>query len=162
MVLKSELNFAGPITRIDYYSGAAYNNIPYYDFGLWLCHTNRTTLSATFAENYGGNTPVQVLNADPFRVNTTAANQWFGMNFNTPFTYNNADNLLIEVRWRNTASTPAISNKCWDSGQTRFLEAEIYEATVGTLDSKVNYLRVSHSNIDVMPASLGRVKATFE
>jgi len=162
LVLKSELNFNGPITRIDYYSAGANSNISYYTFGIWLCHTNLSTLTDTFANNYGGNTPVQVLSANPFTINTTAANQWFGMNFDNSFNYNNNDNLLIEIRWRNTASTPAVANKCWDTGQSRFLEAEIYEATTGTLDNRVNYLRISHSNVGVEPASLGRVKATFE
>lgn len=78
MILKNELNFAGPITKVEYQAEIAANNAQFYNFEMKLCHTPLNVLTTTFQTNYNGNTPVIVGTANPFAV-TVVANQWFGV-----------------------------------------------------------------------------------
>ncbi len=69
---------------------------PYNNVRLLLCHTNTNQLANDFAANYAGNTPVECFAADT--VVGAPANEWFTLP--ADFQYDNAKNLIVEIRWR--------------------------------------------------------------
>lgn len=101
-----------------------------------------------------------VATANPLTLNP-AAGQWFPINCTTPFNYNNSDNLIIEVRWRNSSTTAAVDVWGYDCGSDRLLVYKDYNAAEGTLSSKVTRFRISWDDTALRPASLSRVKASF-
>jgi hypothetical protein len=61
MWFQSELNEAGPVTKIEWQTWTqAGVGGKYQDCDILLCHTGFSALTATFALNYGGKTPVNV------------------------------------------------------------------------------------------------------
>jgi hypothetical protein len=60
--LQTEIGEAGKITKIEWqnYSGSAGNGGTFNQCDILLCHTSLSAVTATFANNYGGNTPVNV------------------------------------------------------------------------------------------------------
>ena len=94
------------------------NSGTFYGAKIYFCHTTRTSLSTTFADNYSGNTPVRVLSRSSLVLNWTE-NQWNQIGFDTPFSYNGRDNLLIEI--------------CWDSASGGLITATTDPATGQTL-----------------------------
>ncbi len=158
MVLKSELNFGAPITRVEYQSYDTYPAGNFYEFEMRLCHTPLSELTTNFNQNYGGNTPVLVARASPFTINGVK-DQWFGAKFTTPFEYNNRDNLIVELRWRNQQLTTKIEVWAYVAGSNRLLINKGYNPTEGQVSPKTDRLRISFGDVALAPTSLGRIKA---
>lgn len=160
LALQSELNFNGPVTRVDYQSYGTYAPGYFYEFEMKLCHTPLSELTTNFFNNYGGNTPVLVAAAHPFTINARA-DEWFGAACTTPFVYNNRDNLIVEVRWRNQELTTRIEVWAYVAGSNRLLIYKEYSATEGDLSTKTDRLRLTFSGGPVKATSLGRIKAVL-
>lgn len=160
LVLKSELNFNGPITRVEYQSYDTYAAGYFYEFEMKLCHTPLAGLTTNFNNNYGGNTPVLVATAHPFTINAKK-DEWFGVACATSFVYNNRDNLIVEVRWRNQVLTTKIEVWAYVAGSNRLLIYKDYNATEGQLSPKTDRLRITFSGAPVTATSLGRIKAVL-
>lgn len=160
MALQSELNFNGPITRVDYQSYGTYAPGYFYEFEMKLCHTPLAELTTNFNNNYGGNTPVLVATASPFTVNGKT-DEWFGAACTTSFVYNNRDNLIVEVRWRNQVLTTKIEVWAYTASSNRLLIHKEYNATEGQLSPKTDRLRITFSGVPVTATSLGRIKAVL-
>lgn len=158
MVLKSELNFAGPITRVDYESYGTYAAGYFYEFEMKLCHTPLSELTTNFSRNYDGNTPTLVAALHPYTINAKK-DEWFGVACTKSFVYNNRDNLIVEVRWRNQTLTTKIEVWGYVAGSNRLLIHKEYNATEGQLSPKTDRLRITFSGVPVAPTSLGNVKA---
>jgi hypothetical protein len=154
------LDCGGYVTRLDYKAGVTVKGAVFYKFEVYCCHTPLEGLTASFAANYGGNTPVLVLVANPYPA-WVRADQWFSVVFTQPFPYNNRDNLLVEVRWHNQICTPSLLNWAFDGGRNRMVEAEQYNGRTGTTTSYCNHLRVYFSGVGVAPASWGKIKAVL-
>lgn len=151
------MNFAGPITRVEYESYDTYAAGYFYEFEMKLCHTPLSALTTNFNTNYGGNTPTLVAALNPFTINA-GKDQWFGVACTTPFAYNNRDNLIVEVRWRNQTLTTKIEVWGYVAGSSRLLIHKEYNATEGQLSTKTDRLRITFSGVPVAPTSLGRIK----
>ncbi len=158
MVLKSELNFAGPITRVDYESYGTYAAGYFYEFEMKLCHTSLAELTTNFNNNYGGNTPTLVAALNPYTINASK-DEWFGVPCTTSFVYNNRDNLIVEVRWRNRTLTTKIEVWGYVASSNRLLIHKEYSATEGQLSTKTDRLRITFSGVPVTATSLGKVRA---
>jgi hypothetical protein len=115
---------------------------------------------ANFANNYGGNTPVEVYSKVSQTLNVTPYS-WFGFEFGTNFNYSRTQNLLVEVVWNGDSDghvynywAPTSANRC------------VYNTNGGTpvANKFVHYMRITiaPSNPAVAPTSLGRVKALFD
>jgi hypothetical protein len=100
LYLQNELNLSGEIVA---FGLAASDNQPaeFDNVRISLCHTGRTNLDSVFANNYDGNTPKLVFQADSLRFG--AADTWFC--FPCSFAYNNTANLLFELQWRGDAGS---------------------------------------------------------
>jgi hypothetical protein len=155
------LNFSGSITKIEWYAGRDATNAPFGKFEMRLCPTSLSQLTTTFQTNYGGHQPVLVKTADPL-VLTVRTNQWFAVPLATPFSYNNRDNLIVEVRWENAQRETSLYTWTDDRpGQTWCLRQSRYNPTTGTLYELIPVVRITYSANAVAPTSLGRVKAIY-
>ncbi len=160
MVPQNELNVAADVTRVEWQSWGTYSGANFHEFEARLCHTPRTEVTTNFNQNYGGNTPVLVASADPYVINTTP-DKWFGIDCSPAFPYNNQDSLIIEVRWRNQQLGVGVDVWSYVAGANVLLIAKDYNATEGTVGTKVNRFRITFSGAGVAPTSLGRVRALF-
>ncbi len=158
LVLQSELNFNGPVTRVDYESYDTYDPGQFYEFEMKLCHTPLTALTTNFNNNYSGNTPTVVASLNPFTINARK-DEWFGVACTNSFTYNDRDNLIVEVHWRNQNLTTKIEVWAYTATSNRLLIYKEYNATEGELSPKTDRVRITFSGAGVAPTSLGRLKA---
>jgi hypothetical protein len=160
LVLKKQLGFSAPITRIEYHSAGTYSNVEFYNLEFRVCHTSLAELTANFSDNYDGKTPVLVATADPLTVNV-GLNDWFGFDLSPKFNYNGSDNLIVEVRWQNQATGDKVNTWAHDTGKGRMLKTREYNGSSGGLVPTVNQFRITYDSPAVEPTSLGRVRALY-
>lgn len=140
LFLQSEINTAGDIVTFSFMPSS--NTIGAYDsVRVYCCTTGVTQLSSTFDLNYGGNSPVEVMNVPSLLVGGSA-NVW--MDWDISFPYNNIDNLLLEIRWRGdgginvalfrTAEAVPRRAYAWDDN-----------ASTGSLQNTSNYVKLAIS-----------------
>ena len=157
MVPKSSLNVEGPVTRVEYQSYDDYAAGYFYQLEMRLCHTPLSELTTNFNQNYGGKTPVLVASADPYTINGKK-DEWFGLDCAPAFDYNNADNLIVEVRWRNQQYTTRVEVWAYKAAGNFLLLGTDYNAAEGQLSTKTDRLRLTFDYPAVSPTSLGRIK----
>jgi hypothetical protein len=98
--LQSDINRAGRIIKFSFMPETIFNPT-YNNLRFYFCQTNRSNdISATFNDNYDGNTPLLMFDSASCTFNVSA-NQW--LEFPVDFDYNNVDNLLLEIRWRGSS-----------------------------------------------------------
>ena len=158
MVLKGQLGFTAPITRLEYHSAGKYTNVEFNDLELRMCHTSKSVLTANFEDNYDGNTPVLVATADPLVVNVKL-DDWFGLELSPAFEYEQSKNLIVEIRWQNETMGDKVNSWAYDTGVGRMLKTREYNGASGTLVPTVNQFRVTYSNPAVEASSMGRIRA---
>lgn len=137
LFLQSEINTLGDIVEFAFMPGGntvtTYNNVR-----VEFCHTSVTQLSSVFDNNYAGNTPVEVINEPTMSIGGPA-NQW--MPWNVTFSYNNADNLLVEIKW-NGDSGQNVGLLRTGEAVPRRVYAWDDNASSGTLQNTGNYVRL--------------------
>jgi len=155
---QAKINYAGTINEFELQksnaSSCTVTNVKFY-----LCHTNLKTLTTNFKNNYGGNTPVLVASYANYTVPAVAG--FYPIPMTKTFTYNNKDNLILEITYeRITGSACGLRNgslslhRCWAYSPT---------ATTGSADGVGYNGRISFSYFTtVSPTSLGRVKALYK
>ena len=160
MVLKGQLGFKAPITRLEYQSAGLWKDVKFYKLELRMCHTSRATLTDNFVNNYDGHTPTLVATADPFKVNAEL-DKWFGLDLSPQFNYDNSKNLIVEIRWQNEATGGKVNTWAYDTSVGRMLKTREYNGPTGMLVSTVNRFRVTYDNPAVDASSFGKVKALY-
>jgi hypothetical protein len=160
LVLKKQLGFTAPITRIEYHSAGTYSNVEFNDLELRMCHTSFEELTANFSDNYDNNTPVLVATADPLTVNV-GLDDWFGFDLSPQFDYDGGNNLIVEIRWQNQTMGDKVNTWAYNTNSGRMLKTREYNGATGGLVPTVNQFRVTYSNPAVAPTSLGRVRALY-
>jgi hypothetical protein len=156
--LQSDIDYGGfvnavEVRKADNTSGR-FDNVR-----IWLCHTGPGQLGTNFNNNYDGNTPTSVKDANHL---TLAGTGWFDLGI-TPdrFNYNNADNLLMEIRWAGDNGKRVL---CYRTGTTppRRLYAWNDSAGAGTLANDTQHVRLTIGTMAALePSSWGRVKALY-
>jgi hypothetical protein len=146
LYLASEIGRSGTISQMALWLTGS-DQIAYFpNISVKLCHTSLTSLTTGFVANYHWNDPFWVYHStSPLQRGTGAANDWDVIEFTTPFEYNGADNLLVEVTWQGTAygsypcswSFPALGNRrCYAYNadtlvQTGSADNYLYNARIG-------------------------------
>jgi hypothetical protein len=160
--LQSELSEAGPISKIEWQnwasgtgSGGSFSTCK-----MYLCHTKLTAVTATFNDNYGGNTPVEVYSGT-YTIPSLPANTWHTIVEPTNFTYNNTDNVLMEVTWVGPSTGGTTPFKTSTSGTGRVYAWNPTATTGSVTASYGQYGRITIGYEGVNPTSLGRVKSIF-
>lgn len=162
LIDQSQINNAGVINEVEFFrywttgGDTTFNN-----FRVFLGHTALSALTTTFASNYK-DTPVEVATISAFVIPT--AQNWFPFKLSKTWTYNNTDNMIVEVRWSTDSGVGTPVYTCtFGSGIHRVYNMTDPNATTGSGDTQAYHSRLSFSSYTgVTPTSLGRVKAMFE
>jgi hypothetical protein len=141
----------------------------YFDnFKLTLCHTGVSSLTAGYVNNYGGRTPVDVMNRSRLNVAAAASGTWVAFPFDVPFDYNGADNLVVEVWWDgdNGAGGPARYGNAASGNRQLYsgiLNGSPYGGypNGGYTSQYMHYMRITLTPAAVDESSFGRVKALY-
>jgi hypothetical protein len=114
--LQSEIGYYGPLTHIAYYKTAGTSTAGFSDVKIYMRHTSETVITAgpfdttDFTLVYAGTFPFDAVG-------------WMDVTLNTPFIYNNIDNLEVLVQkgppaissgypsWQYTTQSPVYMNK---------------------------------------------------
>lgn len=155
---QAKINYAGTINEFELQKSNA-STCTVTNAKFYLCHTNLSTLTTNFKNNYGGNTPVLVASFANYVVPAKA--DFYPIPMARTFTYNNKDNLILEITYEKiTGSNCGLRNgslslhRCWAYSPT---------AETGTADAVGYNGRISFSYYTaVSPTSLGRVKALYK
>jgi hypothetical protein len=158
--LKSDINYAGFINKIEWNRGTYTSTGSFLQTRVWLCHTTKTALEATFANNYTGKTPVAVKTSSTYVLPGGPGYVDMPITPNT-FNYNNSDNLLMEIRWNGDSGTGC---PCWRSpDRSRRVYATNHNASSGSVQANAQHIRLTIGTMTgVQPTSLGRVKSLFQ
>jgi hypothetical protein len=163
--LRQRLPGPGDITKWEWYASLTQYPGDFYKFRFKCCHTSKTALTDTYADNYDGNTPIQVYYRETCRIAATAY-QWFGFEFDKPFTYNGADNLIFEVWWE--GDNDGYAYTYWARSAGRYVCSYIKGTTPlrgypdkGEIFDYLHNMRITISPDAVAPTSLGRVRAMY-
>ncbi len=157
---QSRIRYAGSINEVEFYNYAGVSG-RFNNYVVYLCHTDRVSLSTYFGVNYYG-TPVQVVSLAAFNI--PAVRGWFGLKMTRRFNYDNVRHLLIEVLWEgdNAINVPVYMNDMV-SGYRRIWAVNNPSAPYGVGDASAYYIRLSFGVFTALePTSLGRVKALYE
>ena len=140
LYLQSEINVAGEIVTLSFMPSTG-NTGTFDSVRVNLCHTDVTQLNTTFDVNYGGNTPVEVMN-EPSLLVGNAGNVW--MDWDVSFDYNNTDNLLVEILWDGDGG---VGVPIWRTTESvpRRLYAWNDQATTGTVGNQCYYVKLAIS-----------------
>src|SRR4030042_2206283 len=140
LFLQSEINTTGDIIKFAFMpSSSGSPTANYYNVKVYFCHTSVTQLATTFDNNYSGNTPVEVIAKDTLLIGGPQ-NTW--MDWDVYFSYNNTDNLLVEIKWNGDAGT---SIALWRTSESvpRRLYAWDDNASSGTQQNTGNHVRLT-------------------
>lgn len=165
MWFQTELTEPGLVSKIEWqvYDSIAAAGGVFTNCDILLCHTNLTALTSNYVSNYGGKTPVNVFSGT-YTLAAAAAGTWVTIIEPSTFTYNNSDNLLIEVSW--SSSTGGNNYFKYRSTGTAF-PGRVYNtssktAETGTLQTTYHqYGRITITPTGVAPTSLGRIKSLY-
>jgi hypothetical protein len=127
-----------------------------------LCHSNREALTNNFQKNYNFKTPVEVFKGKYTVPEGLKQGEWFGVVAPDNFTYNNKNNLLMEISWTNAtgATTKTYISTADQPGRLRVFDAT---GTTGKLLANQGHVaRITIGNPAVDPTSLGRIKALMK
>jgi hypothetical protein len=154
---QSDINYAGYVNMVefDYSSGsfpASFNSCK-----ILLCHSTKTALEATFANNYTNNTPIEVFSG----TETLSGSGWIDTHIKPDvFNYNNKDNLLMEIVWSGDNGRDIYMYRA--SGTARRCYAYSATASSGSVYAQAQRIRLHIGTMTpVTPTSLGRVKTLF-
>lgn len=95
-----QVGIEGTIRRISFDRGMGYSDIVgvFNNFNIKMAHTNLTTLTDTFANNYYGYL-IEVFPTQTFFANSSNMDTAIHLDLNDNFTYDSAHNLLIDITW---------------------------------------------------------------
>ena len=162
LIDQSQIGNAGTINEVEYYGYYGYGG-EFLKYRVLLGHTALSALTTTFDNNWKG-TPVEVANAAAFAI--PAVKNFFPLKLTKTFTYNNTDNLLIEIVWDGKTGSPTgepIYSCTFGSGIHRVYALGLPSNPTGSGDTLCYYCRLSFgAYTGISPTSLGRVKALYE
>jgi hypothetical protein len=163
---QTDIGEAGTITLVEHQAYPGYNHVggSFTGCRILLCHTTVSTITSTFASNYGGQTPRLVFSGTKVVPRASGGTWWAVLSGSSLFAYNNTNNLLYEVSWTgNTGATGANYITHTRSGQTGRVFAPNATASSGSITAGYGTLaRITIGASGVAPTSLGRVKAMYE
>ena len=165
MWLQPEIDESGPITKIEFQFHSYVGTPPstFEGYKVILCHSSKSALTNEFDKNYDFKTPFNVYEGSLTIPAGLTEADWFTVCEPTStFSYNNRNNMLMEIVW--ISAEGGEKNLFWIStaGQPGRLWAANAEAVRGTLLANQGQIaRITISSPAVAPTSLGRVRALY-
>lgn len=158
---KTDINEAGAISKVEFQASTISVTSTFTGCNVLLCHTSLGHVTTSYKGNYDGKTPVTVFSGTKV-VPATPSGQWFTVVTPTNFTYNNSDNLLIEISWVSGSGGTVCHCSINSGGKAGRLYAYDPKAETGTVTRNYDQLgRITIGPSGVAPTSLGRVKSLF-
>jgi hypothetical protein len=97
LYMQTDIGMSGEITNFAWENYSSSTDAGFSNVRIYMGHTSLSTLTTVFNDNYTS-PPVLVLDNPVFSTGGPV-DTWNNINLDTPFDYNNTDNLIIEVRW---------------------------------------------------------------
>ena len=129
----------------------------YDDLEIYIGLCDSDVLGATYADNFITGTRTLVLSSTLYSTGTVGVGEWFDIELDTPYWYNGADNLLIEVIW--PSGSGSLYPYAWDSGSDRS-SFGTYSSTSGAFQSRLPHMRLN-GTLELSNTTFGEIKATF-
>ena len=108
----------GPVDLLsfNFLAGQTTTDQSWSDFKLYVIHTDVTSLSTNYADNYSGNTP-QLAYSKGTMTLSTVSGEWFGWEFDPPIPYDGTSNLIFELTYVNPKGSVSVkigngTNRC--------------------------------------------------
>jgi hypothetical protein len=158
---KADINEGGAVTKVEFQAYRISTASTFTTCKVLLCHTSLAHVTTSYVGNYSGKTPVTVFSGTKV-VPVTAQGQWWTVVDPTNFTYNNSDNLLIEVSW--VSGSPSTVCHCYINSRGKAGRVYAYSATASSGTVTANYDQLGRITIRptaVSPTSLGRIKGLY-
>jgi hypothetical protein len=148
--LQSEINFNGLITNIAYYKTSGTNTTQFDSVAIFMKHTTADSVAPAGVPDTAGYTLVY---AGAFPINAIG---WMDVTLNTPFLYNNVNNLMVLIVKGPPAMTTGYPSFAYTTTSPVTRNRYGYGAT---LPPTYNYRSVYRSNVrfTVMPQSANDV-----
>ncbi len=157
LALDSEIGTAVTVNSISFKRAPAgaedHVDLETFQIYMGLCQSDQ--LSETFEDNYIPGSRILVYDHDDVTITAGAPNQWFEIQFDTPYFYAGHDNLVIDFLWDGGACS--IFNWGSEPGPARSITGGYGDAT-GTAESDVPHIRLN-GTLDLERATFGEIKA---
>jgi len=160
MWLQPEIGEKGSVVRVEFmFKSGGTTAASLEGCKMILCHTTKKVLTTTFQANYDFKTPFEVYSGKYAVPEGLEDGDWFTLCEPDNFTYNNRNNLLMEISWTDATGVTA-RTYISTSDQPGRLRAFNAAATTGkVLADQGHIARITIGNPAVSPTSLGRIKA---
>lgn len=155
--LDSEIGTAMTIGSISFKraplgSDDGYVNLGTFQIYMGLCQSDQ--LSVTFENNYLPGSRILVYDHDSVTITAGAADEWFEIQFDTPYFYAGHDNLVIELTW--DAGSESIFTWGYNAGPARLISGG-YGHTTGDAETAISHIRLN-GTLDLERATFGGIK----
>ena len=159
---QDEIKEANPIIKVEFRCASSFASASFTGCKVLLCHTSLGHVTTSFAGNYAGKTPVTVFSGTKVIPGATSGT-WVTIVTPTNFTYNNTDNLLIEISWVGYSGSGSRPMQVNSRGRCGRVYAYSATATTGSVTANYDQIgRLTLGYVGVAPTSLGRVKSIFK
>ncbi|MBM4249491.1 MAG: hypothetical protein FJ149_08695, partial [Euryarchaeota archaeon] len=138
LYLPGEINTGGMLAKAGWKVQAGYGiggSATLSNFKFKVCNTTITGLTTTFDSNYGGATPVTVIDAASYQISESNGYVWIDPP--ETFYYDNSKSLLMEVSFNNRVGTSFglnVGTIPGESGSRRMWNMGDYQASTGSID----------------------------
>ena len=160
MWLQPEIGEKGSVVRVEFmFKSGGTTAASLEGCKMILCHTAKKVLATTFQANYDFKTPFEVYSGKYAVPEGLEDGDWFTLCEPDNFTYNNRNNLLMEISW---ASSSGATTKTYISTTEQPGRVRSFSETAETgklLPNQGHIARITIGNPAVNPTSLGRIKA---
>ncbi len=126
----------GVIKRISFNRTNSAQTGNYSNFKISMAHTDQTSLTNTFANNFVGY-QVEVFNEANVFLNSSNDDSWIHFDLNDNFTYDSSHNLLIDLTWSGDDGNSISASTSTLSGGDRRLWDTTGIAATGSLNSNL-------------------------
>ncbi len=124
-----------------------YNHGVFLNARVYACHTTVEELDSAFADNYAGNTPQAAMTRDTLALSWTNG-EWQGLEFDSPFSYNGSDNLVLESRWQGDDGG-SVYNLGYHTSGNRAVDGKSPTAEYGTPRNYMPRFRIYYSTTSI-------------
>ena len=154
----------GPVDLLsfNFLAGETTTNQSWSDFKIHVVHTDITSMSTNYTDNYSGNTPELAYSIGTMTM-STVKEEWFGWEFDPPIHYDGTSNLIFELTYVDPKGS--ISVKI-GNGTNRCLFATEVNAPTGDFLGNDQAMRIyydpntSIENRTKIPASVMKLRLT--
>jgi len=139
---QNEINQSGVIQKIYHQILWDDTNAEYNNLRIYLCHSDKTSLNSSFADNCK-DAPVKVMDQASHTI-AGDAGDWLEYDIDDTFTYNNINNLVIELRYNgdNGQNAPLMKGDVGTSHKRAYLKDDDSGSTAENTDRAAYNLKI--------------------